>query len=38
VVINDFHVIGIPVFPAKADTPLVIDPDAWMARAIHSPK
>jgi hypothetical protein len=27
VIIHDFHVIGVPVCPAKADPPLVIDPD-----------
>lgn len=30
-VINDFYVIGVPVTPDKADSPLVVDPNAVLA-------
>lgn len=32
-VIDDFNVIGIPVLPAKADTPPIIDADTVLSRA-----
>jgi hypothetical protein len=34
VVIDDFHVVGVTVDPSKADTPLIVDPDAVLAFAI----
>ena len=33
VVIDDFDVVGIAVFPAEADAPLLIDPDAELSVA-----
>ena len=33
-VIDDLHTVGVTSHPAKADAPLVIDPDAVLALAI----
>jgi len=29
-----FNVISVPIFPAKADSPLIVDPDAVLSLAI----
>jgi len=34
VVVRDFNVVRVAVVPAEADAPLVIDPDAPLARAV----
>jgi hypothetical protein len=34
VVVNDLDVIRVPVLPAKADAPLIVDANAVLARAI----
>jgi len=33
-IVNDFHVVSISVLPAKADPPLIVDPDAVLAVAV----
>ena len=33
-IVNDFHVMRVLIFPAKADSPLVVDLDAVLAGAI----
>jgi hypothetical protein len=33
-VVRDFHVPGVALFPAEADSPLAVDPDAMLALAI----
>jgi hypothetical protein len=33
VIVDDFHVIRIPVVPAKTDSPLIINPNAVLADA-----
>jgi len=33
VIVDDFHGIRVPVLPAKADSPLIIDPKAVLAGA-----
>lgn len=34
VIIRDFNIVGVAVFPPKTDTPLVVDPNAPLTRAI----
>jgi hypothetical protein len=36
VVINDFHICGVTVFPTETDTPLVVDTDAPLPCSIAS--
>ena len=33
-VVDDFHIVGIAVFPDKADAPLLVDANAVLAEAI----
>jgi hypothetical protein len=33
-IINDFHVMRIAVYPAEADSPLIVDPNAILTGAI----
>jgi hypothetical protein len=33
-VVDDFHVLGSPMLPAKADSELVVDPDRILSRPI----
>lgn len=33
VVIGDLDIVGVTVFPAEAETPLIVDPDAVLPRA-----
>ena len=35
-VVDNLNIKGIPVFPSKADTPLIVDPDAVLSRSITS--
>jgi hypothetical protein len=34
-VINDFNIVRITVFPDKADAPLLVDPDAVLAFSVN---
>jgi hypothetical protein len=34
VIVHDFYFEGIPIFPTEADSPLVIDPNAVLARSV----
>jgi hypothetical protein len=34
VIIHNFHVVGVSVAPHKTDTPLVVDADAVLSRAV----
>jgi hypothetical protein len=36
VIVNDFHVVGVPFPPQEADTPPVINPDAVLPRTISA--
>jgi hypothetical protein len=33
-VVGDFQIVGISLFPAEADAPLLVDPDAVLAEAV----
>lgn len=33
-IVHDFHIVRVALAPAKADAPLVVDPDAVLALAI----
>jgi hypothetical protein len=34
VIVGDFHIEGITVFPAEANPPLIVDPDAVLTLSI----
>lgn len=35
-VVDDFDVVSVTCLPSEADTPLIVDPDAPLSRAITS--
>jgi len=34
VVVGDFDIVGVPALPSEADSPLIVDPDTVLARAV----